>query len=70
VTFREFLDRADTRDNPRGDIILDMRADRRFHPEHIRGWQQLQSYLYKRGASYQAHQAAERLWREYERRRV
>lgn len=65
LTFRQFLARSVARDNPRGDLIQDLKADRQL-PE-ITSYQQLASYLNTRLADGAARIAALRYWREYER---
>jgi hypothetical protein len=63
LTFREFIFKAHAHDNPRGDLIKDLRADSQL-PDIAIG-PELQGYLVRRGTCFEAQLAAKHLWREY-----
>lgn len=53
------------RDNPRGDLVLDLKADAGL--PNPPSWDRFESYLMSRHACDGAISAARAFWREYER---
>jgi hypothetical protein len=66
LTFRQFVTRSVSRDNPRGDLVQDLKSDSRL-PTHFDSWDSFEGYLYSRRACDGALVAARAYWREYKR---
>ncbi|MBA4491884.1 YozE family protein [Paracoccus sp. S1E-3] len=62
--FKTFLKTCEVDDPMEFDFINDAKSDSRF-PD-VRTLAALTSYLYHRGAPYQAIEAAEQLWQKYD----
>jgi hypothetical protein len=63
-TFKEFMATKRVTDTPRGDFIKDSRDDPRMPA--AQSWQELEGYLWTRGACVEAVKQAKKLWRQYE----
>lgn len=66
LTFRQFVAQSKAHDNPRGDLVQDLKSDTRL-PAHFNSWRSFASYLYSRNACEGALASARAYWREYER---
>ena len=63
MTFAEYLKKCRAGDNTRGDLVADLRHDKRLPA--IAHWHQLQGYLLARRAAPNVVLAARQLWRGY-----
>lgn len=63
MSLKTFLKSHETDDPLEFDFIIDAKSDTRF--PNAKSWDALESYLYRRGACYQAIEAAEQLWKKY-----
>lgn len=63
MTFMEWPKKQTERDDPIGDLARDAKADRRHKPKSRAGWQRFLSLV---GACYEAKDAANEAWDEYE----
>ena len=64
MTMMAFLNTHESDDPLESDFINDAKSDSRF-PD-AKSWDELESYLHRRGACYQAVEAGEQLWKKYE----
>ena len=69
MRFREYvLQKRRITDTPAGDFTADARSD-----DRVRGfpdastWEEVDNYLWRRGASAEARAAGREVWRQYER---
>jgi hypothetical protein len=64
VSFRDYIKKRRVTDMPAGDFTADAKVDRDL--PNVTSWDELEGYLYDRGACDNAIKAARSVWRGYQ----